>query len=374
MIKKRILYCILNWGLGHATRSIPIIRALIEHGHQVILVSTGRSIALLRTEFPGCEWVDLPDYGVTYSRDPRMLIPHLLLQTPRIFYRLYSEHAGIRKIVRQKEIDLIISDNRYGCYSRHVPSYFMIHQLRFQLPHGLRWSAFVSELFNRVYFRHYQAIFVPDMQGAMNLTGALSHSGRIAGHPKLRYTGLFSSLNITDPAPREDIDYLFLVSGPEPSRTVFENMIFDQAERIPGRKVAILGKPESPADSSGQSDSPLEHRPHLNRLELGKMILRARMVICRSGYSTMMELATLGKPAILIPTPGQTEQEYLARHAMERGLFFSVPQSGMDLLKTIQEANEFFREPQIRFPANQIHKIFDVLKLEYCRTKRRASR
>ncbi|NQT27107.1 hypothetical protein HQ585_17260 [candidate division KSB1 bacterium] len=361
MQKKHILCCILNWGLGHATRSIPIVQALMERGHEVILVSTGRSLVLLRTEFPECESIDLPDYGVTYSRNRWTLIPHLLLQMPRIFYRLYSEHAGIKKIIRERKINFVISDNRYGCYSKRIPSFFMIHQLRFQLPRGLQWSAFISELFNRIYFRHYEAILVPDHEGDVNLTGALSHSGRIAKHPKLRYVGLLSSLDAHDTIPKADIDYLFLISGPEPSRTVFEKILLDQAKSIPGRKVAILGKPETDSDPSQTHKSSLEQSSHLNRRELGKMILRARIVVCRSGYSTMMELAAHGKRAILIPTPGQTEQEYLAKHAMVMGLFYSVPQKDLDLLEAIQEANEFFHKPQIRFPVNQIQKIFDAI-------------
>lgn len=362
MNQKRILFCILNWGLGHATRSMPIIRALREKGHEVLLVSTGRSLALLRKEFPDCPWFDCPDYAVTYSRHPGLLILHLLAQMPRIFYRLYSEHAAVRRIVQTMDVDLIVSDNRYGCHVRGVPSYFMIHQLRFQLPRGLQWSAFISEWFNRIYFRHFRAVLVPDAAGGMNLSGALSHRGRIARHPKLNYIGLLSSLPDLDTIPQEDIDILFLISGPEPSRTVFEKAVLEQAEALAGRKSAVLGKPEDLDRPSDINAPALECHAHLNRSELTGMILRARMVICRSGYSTMMELAALGRQAILIPTPGQTEQEYLARHAMDTGLFYSVPQKNLDLPKAVQEANAFYTEKSIRFPVNQIRKIMHILE------------
>ena len=363
MRKKRILYCILNWGLGHATRSIPVIQALILEGHEVILVSTGRSLALLQKEFSICECIDLPDYAITYSRSPWALIPHLLLQMPRIFYRLFKEHTETKRIVRDKYVDLIVSDNRYGCYSRRVPCIFMIHQLRFQLPHGLQWSAFISEIFNRIYFRHYRAVLVPDTYGRLNLSGALSHSGRIFKHPKLKYIGLLSSLDMHHDPVKEDIDFLFMISGPEPSRSVFEQLIFEQAASLNGRKVAVLGKPESVSDHIN-SENDLEQSPHLDRDALSEVIARADLVICRSGYSTMMELAALKKKAILIPTPGQTEQEYLARHAMEMGLFYAVSQKELDLMNTVHEAQDFYKEVNTEFPVNHIKGILNTLGLD----------
>ena len=363
MQKRRILYCILNWGLGHATRSIPIVQALIDRGHEVILVSTGRSLVLIQTEFPHCECIDLSDYNVRYSNRRWTLIPHLLMQMPRIFFRLFREHSETKRLVREKNIDLVVSDNRYGCYTGEVPCFFITHQLRFQLPDGLQWSAFLSEIFNRIYFRHYRAVLVPDTQGRLNLSGALSHSGRISRHAKLKYVGLLSSLTIQSEHPDQDIDYLFLISGPEPSRTIFEDLIAEQAGKLDGKKVMVLGKPESNTNIQSPDDD-LEQNPHLNRNELARVILRSRLVICRSGYSTMMELAALKKRAILIPTPGQTEQESLAQHASDMALFYTASQQNLDLRKAVHEAGEYYEGVQTDFPVNQIKRILKIFDLE----------
>ena len=356
----RILYFILNWGLGHATRSIPIIRALRENGHEVILVSTGRSLLLLCSEFPDCRSFDLPDYGVTYSRYAWALLPHLLGQMPRIFLRLFLEHRATGKLVRDFCPDLIISDNRYGCYSKSIPSFFIIHQLRFQLPAGLQWSSFISEWFNRMYFRHYEKVLVPDEPTQPNLSGNLSHSGRIARHQKLIFTGLLASVSASGAQINPDIDVLFLISGPEPSRTQLERRIREQAVGLGGKKVLVLGKPGDPTVEE-PAESDIRVYSHLERSDLGNMLQRAKLVVCNAGYSTMMELTALRKPAILVPTPGQTEQEYLGRINHESGHFYCVSQKNLNLKKDIPLAKQFFTKSEPAFIVNRVEAVVEVL-------------
>ncbi|HDQ44745.1 MAG TPA: hypothetical protein ENN17_04485 [bacterium] len=351
-MKKTILYCVLDWGLGHATRSIPVIRALLEGGHRVVLASSGRSLVLLRDEFPECLSVALPDYGIRYARNARMLIPFLLLRVPSVFVRIAREHRAVERLVRRLGADLVISDNRYGCFSRRVPSFFMTHQLRFQPPRGLEWSAFLSEWFNRFFFRFYRLVLIPDVAGTPNLSGALSHSGRIAGHPKLRYIGPLSSLT-PGPPIQEDLDVLFLVSGPEPQRSLFEAILLRHASALPGRKMIVLGKPGSSAPLPDIPGRGLEIRAHLNRKAMATWMRRSRWIVCRSGYSTVMEVAALAMKAILVPTPGQTEQEYLARYYTESGLFFCVPQAGLSLPDALDEAGRFYSGSRPAIPVNR---------------------
>ncbi|MBN1893609.1 hypothetical protein JW906_03895 [bacterium] len=355
MHSKTFLYFVLDWGLGHATRSIALIRAILDQGHRVVIVSTGRSLSLLRREFTGCTCIDLPDYHIRYSRYRPFLVPHLIAQVPGILIRIHREQRRTEKLASRYGADYIVSDNRYGCFSKNLPSFLMTHQLRFHLPRQIAWSAWMSEWFNRFQFRHYRKVFIPDEAAAPNLSGELSHRGRIAGNRKLFYAGPLSSLKACKTGG-EGIGFLFIVSGPEPQRTHLEELLLDQAADLPGRKVMVLGKPES--DHSGISrERGFEIYPHVTRSRMAAFICRAQYIIGRSGYSTIMDLAASGKKAILLPTPGQTEQEYLARHVRESGLFFSLEQKNLDLKKALKEADAFYMKSRPVFGCNRLDDI-----------------
>lgn len=354
---KTILYCILNWGLGHATRSIPIIQGLLQKGHSVIVVSSGRSLALLRKEFPGVHCIDLPDYNVRYHRSGFALLPYMLWQLPRIFCRIVREHEETERLVDQWGVDVVISDNRYGCFSEKIPSFFITHQLRFQLPKAFQWSAVASEIFNAYWAQKYRMILVPDVKGVPNLSGALSHSGWISRHPKVRYIGLLSSLDFAENSFDTSIDYLVLISGPEPQRTVFEEIVLRQIVDLSGEKRVVLGKPEE-----GEAKTPWIF-PHVSRAKLALWMKSAEWIIARSGYSTLMELMALGKKAILVPTPGQPEQMYLAKHVKHSGFFYAVAQHQLHLKHHLKEAKAFYRKPRPTLAYNQIDEILEILGL-----------
>jgi predicted glycosyltransferase len=355
---KTVLYFILDWGLGHATRSMPVIRGLLQSGFRVVIVSTGRSLALLRREFSRCEFEDLPDYGIRYSRLKWALVPRLCVQMPGIFFRLIREHRETERLARRFKAAAVVSDNRYGCFSARLPSYFITHQLRFQLPPWLAWSAWISEWFNRFFFRHYTAVWVPDEAGSPNLSGDLSHKGPVPHNPKVRFVGPLSSLDPKAGWGNPDVDILFLISGPEPQRTGFEKMILAQAAALPGRKAAVLGKPDEETGALRAPGGDLEVFSHLEREKLAGCMKRAEWIVCRSGYSTVMELAAFGAKAILVPTPGQTEQEYLAAYLKKEGLFFSVRQDELDLKKALPEAGRFYSRPA---PAIEFNRIGPIL-------------
>ncbi|MDO9548487.1 MAG: glycosyltransferase, partial [Candidatus Marinimicrobia bacterium] len=317
----RILVAVLNWGLGHASRSIPIIKALKEH-NIVVLASTGCSLALLRDEFPDCEALDFPDYNVRYSRNSSVFFVYLLVQIPRILARLFIEHYRTERLVKKYDIDLIFSDNRYGVYSRKVPSYLMTHQLRFKLPRLVSCFEIISVWFNRLMFRKFQHIIVPDIDSGANLTGKLGHPRAFKNYSKLKYIGFLSS--IEKKPVTESIDILFMISGPEPQRSALEELILKQVDTIPGRRVVVLGKPGGKKPIS--TDRNLEIYAHLNRQKMSEYMSCAKLIVSRAGYSTIMEVVALGKPALFVPTPGQTEQEYLALRLNEFGYFHCVAQ------------------------------------------------
>jgi uncharacterized protein (TIGR00661 family) len=333
-LKKKILFAVLNWGLGHATRSMPIIRELIKK-NEVIIVSTGRSYILLSSEFPELEIIDYPDYSIKYSKSDKYLLLSLASQLPKILLVLYKEHSFSKRMINEKKIDLIISDNRYGMYCKEIPSYFITHQLKFSMPKSLKKLEVLSVYFNKYFFKKYKKIFIPDFEGSLNFSGELSHDIQKIDKKKLQYVGLLSDTKDTDSIFS---DYLVLISGPEPQRTNFENLVREQILDIQGKKIVVLGKTEI---DENESENDLDIHSHLSREEISKMINGAGLIISRPGYSTVMEVAAAGKKALFIPTPGQTEQVYLAEYYKGKGLFHYVPQNEMDLKNDIPKALEY---------------------------------
>ncbi|SVB31252.1 uncharacterized protein METZ01_LOCUS184106 [marine metagenome] len=295
--------------------------------NHVILSSNGISSILLKQEFPTLKCIDYPDYAIKYPRNKIMLLPLIALQLPSIIIKLIKEYLQTQKVINDENIDLIISDSRYGVYSEGVPTYFIVHQLHFQLSGVFKFIEFLGEWFNIFMFRRYEEIIIPDIQSDQNLTGDLTHSGKISNHPKLHYLGVFCS--VSEMNIKEDIDYLFSVSGPEIQRTLFEEIILDQISHIPGKKVVVLGKPDDKRTYDNIENT--EIYSHVNRQKQNELLNRAKFVVCRSGYTTVMELVALKKPALMIPTPGQTEQEYLAYHYQATGIFHIAMQEGLDL-------------------------------------------
>lgn len=351
-MKKKILFAVLNWGLGHATRSLPIIRELTKKD-EVIIVSTGRSFLLLKSEFPELEIIDYPDYSIKYSNSDKYLFLSLAFQIPKILLALHKEHLFAKKMINEKKIDIIISDNRYGMYCRKIPSFFITHQLRFSMPKSLKIFEGLTEYFNKFYFKRYKKIFIPDNEKEPNFSGKLSHNTRKINKGKLRYIGLLS-----DTKGSESIisDYLVLISGPEPQRTKFEKLVREQISVVEGKKIVILGKTEI---EETESENDLDIYSHLSREEISKMINGAGLIISRPGYSTVMEVTAAGKRALFIPTPGQTEQEYLAEYYKEKGLFHYVTQREMDLKIDIPKALEFseIKKQKVNDIGNILHEM-----------------
>lgn len=357
--KTRILVAVLNWGLGHATRSIPIIKALKKR-NTVILAATGRSLALLRDEFPDCDTIDFPDYDVRYSRKKRLLFVYLLIQTPIIIVRLLVEHCRTARLVKKHKIDIIFSDNRYGVYFRKTPSYLMTHQLRFQLPRAVRCFEFISVWFNRLMFRNFQHIFVPDIGGSSSLTGNMGHPKKVTNCPKLTYIGYLASIEKKQVSTQ--IDVLFMISGPEPQRSVLEEIILKQIENISGRRVVVLGKPGK--EEPNYKDRNLEIYNHLNRQKMAEYMNSAKLIVAQAGYSTIMEVIALGKLALFIPTPGQTEQEYLAKRLKGRGYFHCVAQQELNLSEDIKIASGFVLPGEVYNRVNDVTAILSIMDLD----------
>ena len=332
---KRVLVSPLSWGLGHATRDLPIIRYLLERGHQVTVAGEGRALSLLKQEAPRCDFVELKDYPPPYSSG-RYFVPKFLAMAPVMLRAIAREKQDFARLLADRRFDLIISDNRFNVRSPEIPSFVISHQVRFMTPPGFGFFERVTERFNYHYLRRFDRVIVPDnADPERNLSGRLSHDLRLMAPEKIYYAGVLSSVSRTD-VP-QDVDLFVSISGPEPPRTQMERLILDHVGEVRADRIVIaLGQPE--VKEKRQLDARTTVYGFLDRAGQQEMMNRARMIICRSGYTTVMELAELGKKALLIPTPGQTEQEYLGRYYAERGLFHTVSQYELDLPRDVEKA------------------------------------
>ncbi len=333
----RVLFAVGSWGLGHATRSLPLIQRLLEEGSKVTIVSTDRALALLKQELgPRCDYMDWPDLPKSLASSAPLSYAKFTLTLPLVYRIVIAEHRQLNDLLRHHRFDRIISDTRYGIYSRRVDSFHLVHGLRLIAPRRARAVEIIFEYFNYKLFGTVKKFIVPDFKED-SLAGELSHGMRFFDSSRIEYIGIVSGLRRRD-LPR-DIDYFVTVSGPEPQRTALEKLALQQVNELPGRVVVALGKPEIVQGPLVRGN--VEIYPYLDRRRQEEFMNRAEMVISRSGYTTMMELAELGKKAVLIPTPGQTEQEYLAHYNHQVGRFYSVEQEIMNLKSDVSLARRY---------------------------------
>ncbi|HVA97544.1 MAG TPA: glycosyltransferase [Bacteroidia bacterium] len=330
--KKRILICPLDWGLGHATRCIPIIRFLQNKNLEVIIAADKAPLELLKKEFPNAEFIRLSGYEITYP-DKGFMALKMFAQIPKIIRKIKSEHIQLEKIISEKRIDAVISDNRYGLWTNKIPSVFITHQLSIQAPFGKNWIRKI--IFS--YIKKYDECWIPDVANENNFSGNLSHGIYLL--PNTFFIGTLSRFNKND-SEKNNFEYnvMVLISGPEPQRTNFEKIIFQQFKNTSLKAIVVLGIPES-AEKYTISNN-IQVFSHLDSQQMQKYILASEIIISRSGYSSIMDLACLQKKAVLIPTSGQTEQEYLARYLADKKIIYSVSQNKFKLVNTLQEAKK----------------------------------
>lgn len=309
---KRILIAPLDWGLGHTTRCVPIIRRLISRKCEVIFSGNDTQQTFVKRLFPNQQFRYLPGYNVRYGT--RKVLPALLPQLPGLVKKVAEEHQWLLSLCAKEPIDGIISDNRYGLWHPEIPSVIMTHQAQVLSGMGRLADKVLLRLHGRM-LRRFGATWIVDVEGEGNLGGRLSQS---AMHwPDTRFIGWLSQFEDFDPsmAPQH---ILILLSGPEPQRTMLSDLLWKQVSTLNRNIVFVEGK-------AGFERQPISGRVrHFSRTsgpELQKLLEQASVVVCRSGYSSLMDLLLFQKPALLIPTPGQTEQEFLARRLHEMGHF-----------------------------------------------------
>jgi uncharacterized protein (TIGR00661 family) len=353
----RVLVAPLDWGLGHATRCIPIIRELLNNNCDVWLAGEEAQEHLLKTEFPALPFLELRGYRINYSKTKKGLVWKMIKQGPKMRRAIKYEYKWLKK--KQKEIgfDAVISDNRYGLYNEAINSVFITHQLRIKSSVG-RWTEKLLQKRNYRFINKFTSCWVPDHAGKQNLAGELSHPEKFPLIP-VHYIGPLTRFEKKQVTQKQNY-LLVVISGPEPQRSIFENKIVEEISHYPYAATVVRGVPG--AEKLIPSTGMIHFYNHLPAAVLNNEMQEAEYVISRSGYSTVMDLAMLQKRSIFVPTPGQTEQEYLAGYLEEKKMAITIEQEKFSLNASIEKARLF----DYRFSeAPQTEKLKKIIQ-EFC--------
>lgn len=348
--KRRILICPLNWGLGHATRCIPIIEALLNNNAEVLIASDGIALSFLREEYPQLRTFELPAYGVRYESEN--MLWNMATQTRQVIRAINKEYMFIAQLVKDQQFDFILSDNRFGCFSKNIHSIFMTHQVHITTPYF--WTDGLVNFFNNRFIQRFDECWIPDNPGKLNLAGKLSSN---APAIPSRYIGPLSRMQVD--SFDKTYDLCAILSGPEPQRTRLEEILIDQLSEMDCSILLVRGKMDG--GQVERVNDKFQVVPYLTTEALNKAILKSNIVISRSGYSSIMDYAKLGNKAILIPTPGQTEQEYLARKLEEKKIFFVQQQSQVNLKRAIEETRNYTGFSDQYFKQNKVNEVVCTL-------------
>ena len=313
-ITGKTLICPLNWGLGHATRCIPIIRQLLNDGVEVLIAAEGYPLQLLHQEFPKLPTIEFSSYRIFYDTN-NSLVKTMFRQLPIILSGIVREHKMLKKIVREQGITQVISDNRFGLWNKHVHTVYITHQLMIKMPKKHKWLEPIVWLLHRFIINRYNECWIPDFPEDGGLSGDLAHKYRLPRNAK--FIGPLSRFTASVPEENTAFETVAVISGPEPQRSLFENILMKQLQKQLFPSLIVRGTPSDNKTFTRVGNVTLVS--HLSAKDLLPYLLGASIIICRSGYSSVMDLYAIGRTALLEPTPGQTEQEYLAEYLQGKG-------------------------------------------------------
>ena len=358
MVKKKILICPLDWGLGHASRIIPIINALIKNNFEIIIAADNYPLQLLKSEFPDLLTLKFPSYQISYSKG-KSLVFKMLFYIPKIIFGIYKEHKRLNTIINEYKIDIVISDNRFGLWNKKITSIFITHQVMIKMPKYFKFFEYPVHLINKWFILKYNICWIPDFETMPNLSGDLSHKYEL---PNASFIGLLSRFSRTGNYNIEKTyDIVVILSGPEPQRTIFEKIVYNQAKLIDYKTLIIKGIPGKKIKTEQYENITLVS--HLLSEEINNLILSTEIIICRSGYSSIMDLISLNKKAILVPTPGQTEQEYLAQYHSNNKYFYCVFQDKFNLENDIMNLKKYSQTVLENNDKSLLYKEINKLKI-----------
>ena len=331
----------LDWGLGHTTRCIPLLHWLLEHNNDLTIACNADQKAIFLQEFKCINFLDLQGYEIRYSNRKRLLPFILIKQIPKILFRIYKEHQWLQHIKKENSFDIIISDNRYGLYTNQAYTIFITHQLEIQTPLFFKR---IAQRINYAYINKFNACWVPDYAEWPGLAGSLSHP-KIMPTTPVQYIGPLTRIKSFK---KKAIIYkwLLIMSGPEPQRTILENKLLLWLHTHTQPCVLLRGIPNNSNNKNFQAPAHCTVVEYASTEEIVQLLQVSTYLISRSGYTTIMEMITTDMKCIFIPTPAQTEQEYLATNLMEQNLCFSFLQ-GEDFETKLIAAEKIFQQKEM---------------------------
>lgn len=344
----------LNWGLGHATRCVPIIRGLLERNCDVHIIAEGGGAKFLQLEFPDLEQSEFPGYEITYPDKGQGMMMKMVKSVPGILRGIRKEHECLEQLAEKLHPDAIISDNRFGLWHHRISTIFITHQVNIKAPFGET----LLGMMNHKYIRKFNSCWIPDEEADGGLCGELGHRFRPSFH--VEYIGTLSRFCTNRSKVFKDTDLFIILSGPEPQRSLLENILLEKIRSLEsriGKWIMIQGLP---GEKRIRQENLGEIHTHMNDEALQDHVRRSKLIVTRSGYSTIMDLDRIGAKAAFIPTPGQTEQEYLAERMMERGVALCMKQGKIDLQYAIESAENYSGFPG-RGPSHTLSKRLDEL-------------
>lgn len=350
--KPLVLLSPLDWGLGHTTRCIPLIRELIELNCEVIIACSPAQRALLEIEFQSLNFFVAPSSAPLYGKTRALTIIRLLWQAPKILTLVKRENRWLRRFLNTQPVDAIISDNRFGMYAPGIPCIFITHQLGIKTGLGAAFDALARRM-NYRFIKKFTACWIPDYDGERSMAGDLS---KPTIQPKIKIIRIGGLSRFETCTGTSENTLLIILSGPEPQRTILEEKILDELKTYEEPTIFIRGLPGNDAVPEVRNHIRLYN--HVAAGQLNKLICAAKMVISRCGYTTVMDMLKLQKKCILIPTPGQAEQEYLARHLHNNHWAYSVTQNNFSLRSALQAAENFaFKNPGVSMEEYKVHLV-----------------
>lgn len=332
----RILVAPLDWGLGHAARCIPVIKELIQQEADVIVYGSPHVLNYLQKQFPNLEQIQSNEQEIHYSKHlPAWL--KILLQNNKINKNIKLEYTNLQSLIKTRQIDGVISDNRYGLNSQLIPCVFITHQLNPRVPRAFTFLRKLIQHKVTAWTSHYDEIWIPDLEGTHSLSLDLTFSA--SKNPPQKHFGILSRFTFENNVKVSQNGYLAIISGPEPQRTIFFQELLRIRNSLSLGMTFIIDKIPEEVSSDLTRNMRILVQP--NDDEFLQEISNAKHIVCRSGYSSLMDLIRLKRTALFIPTPGQTEQEYLASISQKWGFGFKK-QSDLKSINSIEDWESCF--------------------------------
>ncbi len=344
----------LDWGLGHTTRCIPIIKELLVQGFEVIIAAENEAAALLKKEFLDVKILTLKGYRIKYAKNKAAFWAKMILQIPKIIFAIKREKKWLEKVIDEHKIDIVFADNRFGLCSKKAHCIFITHQLLIKTGNG--FTEKIAQLINYKFINKFNECWVIDEEKENNLAGELSHPRKMPLIPT-KYIGALSRFKKYTVEKKYDI--VAVLSGPEPQRSIFENILLTQMQNLKIKIALVRGLPNAENILNAEN---IKIYNHLPAKELNELMLASKIIIARSGYTTVMDIAVLQQKAIFVPTPAQSEQEYLAQYLSNKKYCIFANQMGFSVEKNIAKIESFALVPYPAYTQNLLKIIIATLQ------------